>query len=76
VLLEVSEALAKGQLAGQLDKAKEITALATTVAVEEIFADVNVERRTGLRVQGTEPNELWTMSSRPGHPVLLSQVIE
>src|SRR5207237_1659261 len=44
VLLEVSEALAEGQLAGQLDKAQEIAAaLAATVAVEEIFAGVDVE---------------------------------
>src|SRR5437870_6570276 len=33
VLLEVSEALTEGQLAGQLNKAQEIAALTTTVAV-------------------------------------------
>lgn len=48
VLLEVREALAKGQMTGQLDKAKEIAALATTVTVEEIFAGVDIERRVGF----------------------------
>jgi hypothetical protein len=43
VLLEVSEALTEGQLAGQLNKAQEIAALTTTVAVEEIFAGVDIE---------------------------------
>src|SRR5205085_6519995 len=76
VLLEVSEALAEGQLAGQLDKAQEIAALAATVAVEEIFAGVDIERRAGFRVQGTESDELGAVASRPGNPVLLPQIIE
>src|SRR6266550_7024263 len=76
VLLEVSEALAERQLARQLDKAQQIGALAATVAVEEIFAGVDVERRAGFRVQGTEADELGAVASRPGNPVLLSQIIE
>ena len=50
LLLEVSEALAEGQMAGQLDKAKEIAALAATVAVKEIFAGVDIEGRSGFLV--------------------------
>jgi len=50
VLLEVSEALAEGQLPEQLNKAQEIATLATTVAVEEIFVDVYVEGGAGLWV--------------------------
>ena len=76
MLLEVSEALAEGQLAGQLDKAQEIAALAATVAVEEIFAGVDIERRAGFRVQGTESDELRAVTGRPGDPVLLPQIIE
>ena len=53
VLLEVSEALAKGQLAGQLDKAQEIAALAATMAVEEILVGVDIEGRPTLWVQWT-----------------------
>src|SRR5215472_19376798 len=70
VLLEVSEALAKRQMAGQLDKAQEIATLAATMAVEEIFAGVDIERR------GAEANELAAVASRPGNPVLLPQIIE
>lgn len=50
VLLEVSETLAERQLARQLDKAQQIAALTATVAVEEIFADVDIERGAGLWV--------------------------
>lgn len=76
MLLEVSEALAEGQMAGQLEQAQEIAALAATVAVEEIFAGVDIERGTGFRVQGTKSDELGAMTSRPEDPVLLPQIIE
>jgi hypothetical protein len=74
VLLEVSEALAERQLAGQLDKAQEIAALAATVTVEEIFAGVDIEGRTGFRVQGTEADEEYRRGLFPGtmlHKALL-----
>ena len=76
MLLEVSEALAKRQMAGQLDKAQEIATLAATVAVEKIFAGVDIERRADFRVQGTAADELAAVASRPGNPVLLPQIIE
>ena len=76
LLLEVSDTLAKGQVTGQLDKANEIAALAATVTVEEIFVGVDVERRSGFRVQRTESNELGAESDRPGGPILLPQIIE
>lgn len=76
VLLEVSEALAEGQLAGQLDKAQKIAALIAAVTVEEIFAGVDIERGAGFRVQGTKSDELGAMTSRPEDPVLLLQIIE
>ena len=50
MLFEISEALAERQLARQLDKAQEVAALTTTVAVEEIFANVEIEGGTGLWV--------------------------
>src|SRR5213082_1220782 len=71
VLLEVSEALAEGQLSGQLDKAQEIATLAATIAVEAIFAGVDIERRTGFRVQRTKAEELVAVAGRPDDPVLL-----
>ena len=76
LFLEVSETFAEGQLTGQLDKANEIAALSATVTVKEIFAGVDVERRPGFRVQGTKSDEFWSLSSRPGGPVLLPQIIE
>ncbi len=76
LLLEVSETLAKGQMTRQLDKANEIAALAATVAVEEIFVSVDVERRTGFRMQWAESNELRPERDRSGGPTLLPQVIE
>ena len=66
MLLEVSEALAERQLARQLDKAQQIGALAATVAVEEIFAGVDIERRAGFRMQGTESDELRVCAHK-GH---------
>jgi len=76
VLLEVNEAFAEGQMTGQLDKAKKIAALTATVAVEEIFASVDIERRAGIPVQGTAADELGTMTCRSRDPVLLPQIIE
>src|SRR5689334_4826567 len=46
-LLKVGEALAKRQVAGQLDKAEQIAALTAAVTVEEIFASVDIERGPG-----------------------------
>jgi len=76
LLLEVSEALAEGQMAGQLDKAQEIAALAATVTVEEIFAGVDIERGLGFLVQRTEADELGAVTGRPAGPILLPQIVE
>ena len=75
MLLEVSEALAEGQMAGQLDKAQEIAALAAAVTVKEIFAGVDIKRRPGFRVQRTESDELGAVTGRAGGPILPLQVI-
>jgi hypothetical protein len=72
LLLEVSETLAEGKMTGQLDKANEIAALSATVAVKEIFAGVDIERRSGFWMQGTESDELVAVSGGPGGPMLLS----
>src|SRR5256884_9926834 len=68
VLLEVSEALTEGQLAGPLNKAQEIAALTTTVAVEKIFLGVYIEGGTGFRGSGTEAEEPGGMTGRPEDP--------
>ena len=68
--------MAERQLARQLDKTQQIAALTATVAVEEIFASVDIERRAGIPVQGTEADELGTMTCRSCDSVLLPQIIE
>src|ERR1700676_1911827 len=52
--IEAGKALAERQMPGQLDKANQIATLATAVAVENILARVDIERRPGLLVQRTE----------------------
>src|SRR5271169_7208786 len=63
-------------MTGQLDKAKEIAALAATVTVKEIFAGIDIERRAGFRMKGTESDELGAVRGGPGDPILLPQIIE
>jgi hypothetical protein len=47
------------------------------VAVEEIFAGVDVERRSSFPVQRAESDELGgAVTRRAGVPVLLPQIIE
>ena len=77
LLLKIGKALAEGEMTGQLDKANQIATLAAAVAVEEIFVDVDIERRPSFRVQRTESYELGGAGTcRAGRPVLLPQVIE
>src|SRR5215831_10372874 len=75
-LFEVSEAFAKRQMVGQLNKAQKIAALTTAVTVEEIFAGVDIERGSGFRVQQTESHELGAVTGRPTGPILLLQIVE
>jgi hypothetical protein len=50
LLLEIGDALAEGQIPGQLDQADQVAATAATVAVEQILVGIDVERRAGFRV--------------------------
>src|SRR5438128_128509 len=45
VLPDVCDALAEREVLGELDKPDQITAAAATIAVEEILAGIDVERR-------------------------------
>src|ERR1017187_5870758 len=62
-------------MAGQLDKANQIAALAAAVAVENILARVHAERGLGLLVQRTESDELGS-TRRMTSPVMLPQIIQ
>jgi len=57
-LLQVGEALAEGQVSGQLDKSNQVAALSAAMAVEDIFAGVDIERRPSFGMQRTEPDKL------------------
>ena len=46
------------------------------MAVKEILAGIDIERRPSFRVQGTESHELGALTRGPTDPILLSQVIE
>jgi len=76
LLLAVVDTLAKGQMTGQLDKANQIAALTATVTVKEILAGIDIERRAGFRMKGTESDELGAVRGGPGDPILLPQIIE
>jgi hypothetical protein len=76
LLLKISETFAKGQMAGHLDKAQQIAALAAAVTVEEIFANVDIERRSGFGVQRTETDELGAVADSLTGPILLPQIVE
>src|SRR5215831_2326226 len=45
LLLEVAQGITEGQMAGQLDKANEVSALTAAMTIEKIFAGVDIERR-------------------------------
>jgi len=73
--IEAGEALAEGQMAGQLNKANQVSALPAAVAVENIFARVDIERGPGLLVQRTESDELGSTRRMTG-PVVLPQIVQ
>ena len=62
-------------MAGQLDKANQIAALSAAVAVENIFARVDIERGSGLLVQRTESDKLGS-THRLTNPVILPQILQ
>ena len=74
--LEEGETLAEGEMLGQFDKTNQVAALATAVTVEQILASVDVEGRTRVAVQGTEPDELLLACGRASYPVALPQIIQ
>jgi hypothetical protein len=60
----------------QLDEADQIAALPAAVAVEKILAGVDIERRAGFLVQGTESHKLAARAGGLTRPVLLAQIVE
>ena len=76
LLFEIRDALVKRQIEEDLDKADQIAAPATAVAVEQILADVDVEGGASVAVQGTEADELLLACGGATCPVALLQIIQ
>ena len=75
-LLEMSDGFRKGEMLRQLDEAKQVAALATAVAVEDVFGRIDVEGRMSFSMQGTQADVFGMSADRPRPPVLPSQVIQ
>src|ERR1019366_5461928 len=71
--VQTGKTLAERQTARQLHKANQIAAPAAAVAVENILARVDIERRPGLFVQWTESDDLGS-ARRMTSPVMLLRV--
>jgi hypothetical protein len=74
-LVQMNNGFVKSEIEVKLDKANKVTAAAAAVAVEDIFACVDVERRMAFRMQWTQTNELLGANG-PCHPVALPQIIQ
>ena len=73
--IQAGEALRERHAAGKLEEAKQIAALAASVAVEDILVRVDIERGPGFLMQRTEANIL-PATCRPTDPAVLLQIIE
>ena len=71
----MGEALAKRQMAEQLDEANQIATTAAAVAVENILVRVDIERGPGLLVQRTESDQLGS-TRRMTSPAMLPQIVQ
>src|SRR6516164_1456933 len=61
-LLQVGEALAKGEMLGKLHEANQVASQPAGVAVEQILAAVDPEGRASVLMQGAEPDEFVASS--------------
>ena len=73
---QVCDALAKGEMLGKLHQANQIPASATTVAVEQILARVDIEGGMDFLMQRTESDELGARAGAVSDPVMPLQVLE
>ena len=73
---QVGDALAKGEMLGKLHQANQIPASATTVAVEQILARVDIEGGMDFLMQRTESDELGARAGAVSDPVVPLQVLE
>jgi hypothetical protein len=60
----------------KLDEANQVASSPAAVTVEQVFAWVDVEGRAGVRMQGTEPDELGASSGGAPTPLVSLQVLQ
>src|ERR1051325_8588830 len=75
-LFEMAHTLAKGQIQEQLDKADQVTAPATPVAVEQVLMDIHIEGRTGLSMERTQPDQLRQRAGTTRFPIVPLQILQ
>src|SRR5215467_4319675 len=75
-LLQVGEALTKGEMLGKLHEANQVASQSAGVAVEQILAAVDAEGRASVLMQGAEPDEFVASSGGAPAPVVPLQVLE
>ena len=71
VLLQVGDGFAEGEMLGKLHKANQVPAALTAVAVEQILTGIDIERRTGVRVQRAQSHELLSRADAVRGPIAL-----
>lgn len=76
LLLEMRDSLTKRQMEEEFDKTNQVATAATAVAVEQILADIDVKGRTGLLVEGTQPDKLMPRAGTRRPPVVTLQVLQ
>ena len=73
---QMSDTVAERYLPGEFDKADQVAAATTAVAVKQIFADIDVEGRARFPVQGTQPHNLLPGTGALRCPVVPPQVFQ
>src|SRR6185369_41223 len=76
ILFQISEALAEGQVLRKFDKPNQITAALAAVAVEQILAGIDIERRPAFRMQRAESHKLLSHPDVARRPVTALQVLQ
>lgn len=73
---QMSDTVAERELPGKLDKANHIAAAPTAVTVEQVLADIEVEGRARIPVQGTQSHKLLPGTGALRGPVVPPQVFQ
>src|SRR5215467_1686201 len=76
LLFQMRHTLAKGQIQEELDKADQVAAPTTAVAVEQIFSGIDVEGRTSLLMQRTQPDQFLPRAGTTRLPVVALQILQ